>query len=108
MRTIGGKSCKRRWRPSPSATTRSLACPTAALPTSRAGTAAYGWNGTRLCEPSPTPRSNIPGTNGGIWCLGLIADALGWKDAGLESPQLPYQIVLDKGRMHVLGKDCEE
>ncbi|MDP7631622.1 MAG: hypothetical protein QF402_01565 [Candidatus Latescibacteria bacterium] len=68
------------------------------------GTQPYGWNGTILSEPSPTPRSSISGTNGS-GCLGMICAALGW-DVGFPSmhdgwqdrvARLRYQIELSSG-----------
>ena len=78
------------------------------------GCDAIGWNGTPVSPASATPRSDIGGTNGGIWCLGLIAEALGWAGSGLGSPQegwrdrvdaLRHGMVLQEdGRVHMVAK----
>ena len=55
------------------------------------GAEPVGWNGTPISPPATRPRGDIGGTNGGLWCLGMIGKALGWRDTGLRCPQEGWQ-----------------
>jgi hypothetical protein len=51
-----------------------------------AGTGKLQWCGAEVANESPTPRSNINGTQSTVWALGLLGDALGWDDTPFPSP----------------------
>jgi hypothetical protein len=60
--------------------------PDGAYAKSAGGTGPGGFNSILVCGPATAPRSDIAGTNGGTWCLGLIAEALGWPMERMASP----------------------
>lgn len=75
------------------------------------------WSGASICGNSDAPRSNINGTQGAIWALGMIGNYLGWKDMPFNNPQadwheriatLKYAIIINKNGIVEISKKSNE
>lgn len=88
--------------------------PDGAFATSKCGREALTWCGGRICGESAVPRSNITGTQGAAWGLGMIGHYLDWPDMPFSDPQenwreriakQKYRIIVDsKGRVEIVKK----
>jgi len=89
--------------------------PDGAFASHPSGRMPIGWNGPRLAGPSEKPRSDLKGTEGALYALGLLGAALDWEDFPLERNDRvegykrpathPYRVVLDEaGHVEVVKR----
>ncbi|MBN1554899.1 MAG: hypothetical protein JXA11_09145 [Phycisphaerae bacterium] len=87
--------------------------PDGAFASQRSGRRFLHWNGAVICGNSDTPRSNINGTQGAIWALGMIGNYLGWPEMPFPDPQgdwreriakLNYAITISKNGIVEISK----
>lgn len=65
--------------------------PDGAFATTRSGRRYLTWCGGRICDNSDTPRSNINGTQGAMWALGIIGHYVGWTEIPFPDPQANWR-----------------
>ena len=88
--------------------------PDGAFASNPKGTGPIGWCGASICGRSPRPRSNVNGTQGAVWCLGMIGEYLGWEGMPFSNPQggwrervarRRYAVeILDGGRVEIVAR----
>jgi hypothetical protein len=88
--------------------------PDGGFASSTRGTDAIGWCGAAIAPESKTPRGNINGTQGAMYCLALLGEYLGWEDLPWTFPMagwrervaaLKYRIIrTESGKIEIVKR----